>query len=39
MQVIDMLEAGEPVEKQYYVKEDVFTMENVTREILEERSY
>lgn len=39
LQVIDMLEAGEPVEKQYYVKEDVFTMENVTREILEERSY
>ena len=39
LQVIDMLEAGEPVEKQYYVKEDVFTMENVTKEILEERSY
>ena len=39
LQVIDMLEAGEPVEKQYYVEEDVFTMENVTREVLDERSY
>lgn len=39
LQVIDMLEAGEPVEKQYYVEEDVFTMENVTKEVLDERSY
>lgn len=39
LQVIDMLEAGEPVEKQYYVEEDVFTIENVTEEILDERSY
>ena len=39
LQVIDMLEAGEPVEKQYYVQEDVFTMENVTKEVLDERSY
>ena len=39
LQVIDMMEAGEPVEKQYYVEEDVFTIENVTREVLDERSY
>ncbi len=39
LRVIDMLEAGEPVEKQYYVEEDVFTIENVTREVLEERNY
>lgn len=39
LRVIDMLEAGEPVEKQYYVEEDVFTMENVTKEVLDERSY
>lgn len=39
LRVIDMLEAGEPVEKQYYVEEDVFTMENVTEEVLDERSY
>ncbi len=39
LQVIDMLERGEPVEKQYYVEEDVFTMENVTEEVLDERSY
>lgn len=39
LKVIDMLEAGEPVEKQYYVEEDVFTIENVTEEVLDERSY
>lgn len=39
LQVIDRLEAGETVEKQYYVEEDVFTMENVTEEVLRERSY
>lgn len=39
LRVIDMLEAGESVEKQYYVEEDVFTMENVTQEVLDERSY
>lgn len=39
LRVIDMLEAGEPVEKQYYVEGDVFTMENVTQEVLDERSY
>lgn len=38
-QVIGMLEAGEPVEKTYYVEEDVFTIENVTEELLRERSY
>lgn len=39
LQVIDRLKAGEPVEKQYYVREDVFTMENVTREVLNDRNY
>ncbi len=39
LRVIDRLEAGEPVEKQYYVEEDVFTIENVTEEVLEGRSY
>lgn len=39
LQVIGMLKAGEPVEKQYYVQEDIFTMENVTKEVLDERSY
>lgn len=39
LRVIDLLEAGEQVEKQYYVEEDVFTMENVTQEVLDERSY
>lgn len=39
LQVIDMLEAGETVEKRYYVEENVFTIENVTQALLEERSY
>lgn len=39
LNVISMLEAGEPVEKKYYVEEDVFTIENVTQELLEERTY
>ena len=39
LDVIGMLEAGEPVEKKYYVEEDVFTIENVTQELLEERTY
>lgn len=38
-EVIRMLEAGEEVEKQYYVEEDVFTIDNVTDELLEERTY
>lgn len=38
-QVIDMLEEGQEVEQQYYVEENVFTIENVTRELLEERNY
>lgn len=38
-EVIRMLEAGEEVEKQYYVEEDVFTIDNVTQELLEERAY
>ncbi len=39
LRVIDMLEAGETVEKKYYVEENVFTVENVTKELLEERTY
>lgn len=38
-QVIDMLEDGQEVEQQYYVEENVFTIENVTKELLEERNY
>lgn len=38
-QVISMLENGEDVEKDYYVEEDVFTIENVTEEVLQERNY
>lgn len=37
--VIQMLENGEEVEKQYYVEEDVFTIDNVTEELLNERTY
>lgn len=39
LQVIDDLEAGRTVEKQYYVEENVFTQENVTEELLRERTY
>lgn len=39
LQVIDMLEADETVEKKYYVEEDVFTITNVTQELLQERTY
>lgn len=39
LNVIGMLEAGETVEKKYYVEEDVFTIENVTQELLQERTY
>lgn len=38
-QVISMLEKGQEVEKDYYVEEDVFTIDNVTEEILRERNY
>ncbi len=38
-EVIRMLEAGGEVEKQCYVEEDVFTIENVTEELLNERTY
>ncbi len=37
--VIRMLENGEQVEKQYYVDEDVFTIDNVTQDVLSKRSY
>lgn len=39
LQVIDDLEAGRTVEKQYYVEENVYTQENVTEELLRERNY
>lgn len=39
LRVIDMLEADETVEKMYYVEEDIFTIENVTEELLQERTY
>ncbi len=39
LEVIDMLEAEEPIEKRYYVEEDVFTIENVTEEVLNGRTY
>lgn len=37
--IIRRLEDGQEVEKQYYVEEDVFTIENVTQELLQERTY
>ena len=37
--VISMLENGEEVERNYYVDEDVFTIDNVTEEVLRERNY
>lgn len=38
-EVIRLLENGQEVEKRYYVEEDVFTMENVTQEVLNNRTY
>lgn len=37
--VIQMMENGEEIEKEYYVEEDVYTIENVTEELLNERIY
>ncbi|MDE7132365.1 MAG: ABC transporter substrate-binding protein [Lachnospiraceae bacterium] len=37
--IIRLLENGQEVEKRYYVEEDVFTMENVTQEVLNGRTY
>lgn len=39
LRVIDDLEAGLPVEKQYYVEENVFKKQNVTEELLRSRTY
>lgn len=39
LRVIDDLEAGKAVEKQYFVEENIYTQENVTEELLRERSY
>lgn len=38
-EVIRLLENGQEVEKRYYVEEDVFTMENVTQEVIDGRVY
>lgn len=38
-EVIRLLESGQEVEKSYYVEENVFTMENVTQKVLDERTY
>lgn len=38
-EVIRLLESGQEVEKKYYIDEDVFTIENVTQEVLRSRSY
>lgn len=38
-EVISMLERGQEIEKQYYVEEHIFTMENVTEDVLRERNY
>lgn len=38
-EVIRLLESGQEVEKRYYVEEDVFTMENVTQEVIDARDY
>ena len=37
--VIESLENGMEVEKQYYVDENVFTIDNVTRDVLSQRNY
>ena len=38
-EIISLLESGQEVEKRYYIEEDVFTIENVTEELLEKRTY
>jgi simple sugar transport system substrate-binding protein len=38
-EIIQKLENGEEVEQQYYVEEDVFTIDNVTEEVLKGRTY
>lgn len=37
--VIGMIENGQEVEKQYYVEEHIFTLDNVTEKVLRERNY
>ena len=37
--VIESLENGMEVEKQYYVDENVFTIDNVTKDVLSQRNY
>lgn len=38
-EVIRLLESGQEVEKCYYVEEGVYTMDNVTKEVLDQRTY
>ncbi|MCD7724099.1 MAG: ABC transporter substrate-binding protein [Clostridiales bacterium] len=38
-EAIQMLESGEEPEKRYYVEEDVYTIDNVTEELLSQRTY
>lgn len=37
--IISKLEAGQKVDKKYYVEEHVYTIDNVTEELLRERTY
>lgn len=38
-EIISRLEAGQEVDKKYYVEEHVYTIDNVTEELLRERTY
>lgn len=38
-EIIGKMEKGEKIERQYYVEEDVFTIDNVTEELLRSRTY
>ena len=37
--IIDRLETGQQIDKKYYVEENIFTQENVTEELLQDREY
>lgn len=37
--IIDRLETGQQIDKKYYVEENIFTQENVTEELLQDRAY
>lgn len=38
-EILKKLESGEEIERQYFVEEDVFTIDNVTEELLNGRNY